>query len=113
MRNMKTAAFKNILVVLIAATALIQASCSGKASARSYALQGTVITVDPQHRLITIDEKAVPGYMDAMEMTYQLPDDVAVASFKPGDQIEATLKVTSDKSWLESIRVSANKNGRT
>jgi Cu/Ag efflux protein CusF len=77
-------------------------ACSSSQPVRKYKLEGKVTAIDKPHHLVTVDEKAIPDYMEAMEMTYSVPDDAALNQLKTGDEIAATLNVSADRSWLES-----------
>ncbi|MBV8206600.1 MAG: copper-binding protein [Acidobacteria bacterium] len=103
-----TATFRPRRLVLFAAAAvlpLIATGCARKPQVQAYRLEGRIIGIDKAHHMVNVDSKAIPGYMDAMRMDYSIPDDAALASLKAGDQIEATLKVSEDRTWLESIRI--------
>ena len=43
------------------------------------------------HGSVELDHEAVPGFMDAMVMTYKLKDPNVVSELHPGDRITATL----------------------
>src|SRR5215469_8539705 len=91
---------------------MLAAACSSKPQTstdqpRTFKLEGKVISIDQAHKFVTVDSKAIPDFMDAMTMDYSLPDDTALKSLKPGDQIQATLKVTPQKTWLENVQVTS------
>jgi protein SCO1/2 len=62
----------------------------------SYDLRGKVVSVDVQDGMVTVDHEAVPGFMDAMTMTYRLKDANVATELHPGDHITAKLLVGKD-----------------
>ena len=100
---------KRAVYVCIAVPALLAiAGCASKrVDSKSYKVEGTVISIDKAHQSIMLDAKAIPDYMEAMAMSYDLPDAKSLGSLKPGDRIEATLRVSSERSWLENVRTIA------
>jgi protein SCO1/2 len=77
-----------------------------KAPEQRFDLKGKVVAVDPAHRQVTIAHEKIPGFMDAMTMSFDIGDDWAVAVLAPGQRIEATLVVRGDRSWIEGLRIS-------
>lgn len=90
--------------VVFLALLLITDSCSSKPAAKAYNLDGRVVAVDKAHHSVMIDMKAIPDYMEAMTMAYEIPDKSSLDALKAGDYIEATLRVSDQKSWLENVR---------
>jgi protein SCO1 len=72
---------------------------------RRYHLHGKVVSVDLQQGFAQIDSDAIPGFMDAMTMPYQIPDASVLATLKPGDEITADLVVTEKGDHLEHIAI--------
>jgi protein SCO1/2 len=73
-------------------------------AADRYPVTGIVLKVDPARRTFTASCAAIPGYMEAMSMPYNVRDPKDLASLKPGAYIEFTLVVEKDHSYAESIR---------
>jgi protein SCO1/2 len=69
------------------------------AGARHYPVRGKIVTVDKQKGEIVLDAAAIPGFMEAMTMPYQLKNPTIISELHPGDSITATL-IASDKSDL-------------
>jgi len=59
-----------------------------------YKLRGKVISVDAAHGIIVVDHEAIPGFMDAMTMPYQLKDPGIAGELHPGDTITADVLVS-------------------
>lgn len=71
---------------------------------RQFHLKGVIQKVDRARSEVTVQHEAVPGFMDAMTMTFPIRDDPQViAILAPGDKIEATLSLQGDQYWLEKI----------
>ena len=73
---------------LIVTTLAVMTGCSKKPEVQSYKVEGTVISIDKPHQAVMIDAKAIPNYMEAMAMSYSLPDARSLDSLKAGDQID-------------------------
>jgi len=86
----------------IAALSLFLAACSqpaAKPSVKQYPLTGKVVSIDLKERTAKIDAAAIPGYMGAMTMDYPIASDADLAALKPGENISATVSVSSDDSY--------------
>ncbi len=94
------------LIVLV--TAVVTLGCSTPpVQAREFPLTGTVVTIRPDHREVTVTHDEVKGFMDAMTMPFSVKDPSLVAELKPGDVIAATLVLTNEESYLTAIRRTA------
>jgi protein SCO1/2 len=92
------------LFVAAALGAFLLAGCrSGRnsaspASARSdvsvYHLRGKVVSTDPASGVVVLNHEAIPGFMDAMTMPYQLKNAGIVGALHPGDTITADVLVS-------------------
>jgi len=67
-----------------------------------YKLRGTVISTDAPHGIVVLKHGAIPGFMDAMTMPYQLKDATIIGELHPGDTITADVLVSkkSDQTIL-------------
>jgi len=59
----------------------------------NYNLQGVVRSLVPDTGRVMIKHRAIPGFMDAMTMPFQLSDPTVLESINPGDEVEGTLRV--------------------
>ena len=66
-----------------------------------YHLRGKVISTDAAHGIVVLDHEAIPGFMDAMTMPYQLKDPSIISELHPGDVITADVLVS--KSAEETV----------
>jgi protein SCO1/2 len=89
---------------LALATTCAGCSSTGAPEAR-YDLRGTVVEVDREHGEIGIAHEEIPGFMDAMTMSFPVAEWVLGAA-APGDTINAELVVTGSKTRLENVSLS-------
>jgi protein SCO1/2 len=64
------------------------------ANAQVYHLRGKVVSTDVSHGIVVLDHEAIPGFMDAMTMPYQLKDASIAGELHPGDVITADVLVS-------------------
>jgi CspA family cold shock protein len=72
---------------------------------KRYKLKGKVVSVDKRGKMVNIDSEAIPGFMDAMTMPYQVKPESQLDKLSPGDAITADVVVQDEKAWLENIAV--------
>jgi protein SCO1/2 len=80
-------------------------SCRKSVSVQRYELKGKVVSVDKRGSTVTIAHQAIPGYMEAMTMTFMLDDERLLNEMADGDRIQATLVVGGLRARLEDIIV--------
>ncbi len=76
-----------------------QKSVPGAASGqnfKTYKLRGRVVRTDSAKGEVTVDHEAIPGFMEAMTMPYQLKDENITSELHPGDLITADVLVSLD-----------------
>jgi protein SCO1/2 len=97
------------LVLLMTATVLT-GGCRQKSAmniivatsdTKIYNLRGKVVTVDATTDFVTVDHEAIPGFMDAMTMSYKLKDANVTAKLHPGDHITAKVLAGNDDSDVQ------------
>jgi protein SCO1 len=94
------------LVLLFGCNRNQNTSPSGaQSSAKHYQLKGKVVSIDERGKMVNIDSEAIPGYMDAMTMPYQVKPESELNNLHPGDQISADLIVQDENAWLENISI--------
>lgn len=60
---------------------------------KSFPIHGKIVSVDSRRGAVVLNHEAVPGFMEAMTMSYPLKDPSIVSELHPGDMITATLLV--------------------
>lgn len=78
------------------------ASTQSAGDLKSFPVRGKVVRVDPAKGSILLDHEAIPGFMDAMTMTYALKDKSIVGELHPGDRITAALLVRKTADGYEN-----------
>jgi len=71
------------------------------AGVKVYHLRGKVVSTDAAHGMVVLDAEAIPGFMEAMTMPYQLKDPSISSELHPGDVITADVLVS--KSSEETV----------
>lgn len=76
-------------------------------NAHRYDLEGTVVSVEPAKKEVTLAHKDIPGFMKAMTMPFKVAESAqwTFNVMKPGDYVHATLVVTDDDSYVENLNV--------
>lgn len=94
-------------VVILAMASIMPLACRPRATGpeQRYPVKGTVVSVDKRGSTVTISHEVIPGYMEAMAMSFKLKDERLLADMAEGDRVQATLVVTGLKSWLEDLVV--------
>ncbi|HSB10690.1 MAG TPA: copper-binding protein [Blastocatellia bacterium] len=78
-------------------------SCRGSEPLQRYELKGKVISVDKRGSTVAIAHQAIPGYMEAMTMTFTIDDARLLDELAAGDGIQATLVVGGKRARLENV----------
>ena len=79
--------------------------------AKRYHLTGRVVSIDPRAKMANIDAAAIPGFMEAMTMPYQVKPPDQLTKLSAGDTITADVVVQNDDAWLENVHVTADPPG--
>ena len=97
--------------VLAAAVSLpsVEAAQTPSASAR-YAATGMVLQVDAARRTFIASIDPIPGFMDAMAMSFRVRDVQELAGLGPGVMVGFTLVVDRDASHVEGVRARRHQN---
>ena len=74
-------------------------------AAKRYHLKGKVVSIDKKSKMANIDSEAIPGFMDAMTMPYQLKPESELDKLKPGDSVTGDIVMQDENSWLENVVV--------
>jgi protein SCO1/2 len=74
------------------------------AAPQKYDVSGLLLAIDPWHRTITVSCKEIPGYMEAMVMSFRVKESLP-DGLQPGVTVDFTLTVDKDDSFAEGVRV--------
>jgi protein SCO1 len=92
-------------VCILVGILLLSAGCASKPdeSARRFHLHGKIVSVDVKDGSAEVDHDAIPGFMDAMTMSYPVPDAKTLATLGRGDEIMADVVVIDNVAHLENV----------
>jgi protein SCO1 len=74
-----------------------------EAGVKRYPLTGRIVSVDKANQSLNVAGDAIPGFMGAMTMPYQVKDAGVLTKASAGDQIKAEIVVGNDGSYLENV----------
>ncbi len=113
--KMNTPRNRGQLIFVALAAALALSSCHHTPAAKHYQLTGRVLTIDIQSHSVVIDGDDIPGFMEAMAMSYHVKSTDQLKPLSVGDSISADLIDTQQEntngepsSWIENIKVTAH-----
>jgi protein SCO1/2 len=86
--------------MVVGAFALSSAAC-----ASHHTGNGLVLRVDRPGATVTISHDALPGFMDAMVMPFDLKGQARQATLAPGDRVRFRLAVKKGQSWVDRVEV--------
>ncbi|MGD0303203.1 MAG: SCO family protein [Candidatus Acidiferrales bacterium] len=86
---------------------ILGAFVTNAADAQHYQARGIVLNVDPTKNSLYVSTDAIPGFMEAMAMSYPVKNPKDLEGLAPGAMIDFTLTVTADTSYIENIKVRA------
>jgi protein SCO1/2 len=72
---------------------------------RHYPIHGKVVGTNSVSSEVEVDAAAIPGFMDAMTMPYQLKNPAELKTIHRGDQISGTLDVDGNGTRLDDVTV--------
>ena len=61
--------------------------------------------VEAKSGLVTIRHEAIPGFMDAMTMPFDVKDREVLDDLRPGDEVEGTLRVVSERGVVKDYEL--------
>jgi protein SCO1 len=68
-------------------------------------MTGVVLKVDHERRSLLVSCKSVPGFMDAMVMSFPVRDPIVLDSLQPGEAIQFSFVVNGSTGYAENIRL--------
>ena len=74
-------------------------------AAQEYSVSGLVLAVNSSARTLTVSCKSIPGFMEAMTMSYSVRDSKELDGLQPGTMVDFTLVVDKWTSHAEQVRI--------
>jgi len=78
-------------------------SCSRAPEPTRYEIRGQILGVRADVGEVRLKHEAIPGYMDAMTMSFSVKERRLLADRAPGDLVRGTLVVTETDAWIEGL----------
>jgi protein SCO1/2 len=75
------------------------------AAAQTYQVSGVVLQVDPARNSFSASIRAIPGFMPAMAMPFEVREKKDLAGLVPGAAVEFILVASRTSSYAERIRI--------
>ena len=112
-RTDKEGRMRKYYLTFIAFNFLIAAACQSRRETdeRRFELKGKVVSVDKEHREVTIAHEEIPDFMSAMTMPFHVKENWALQVLAPGQEVRATLVISSGLSWIENIVITQAAGG--
>src|SRR5580704_4921623 len=88
--------------------ATLLTACNRKASetaaaTQAFTVKGVVKELEPDGKTVVIRHEAIPGYMQAMTMPFEVRDTNLLRGLKAGDVISFDLAVTPTEGWIQAL----------
>lgn len=84
---------------------IISLAAPAFAAQQKHEVTGLLLSVDSARHTITVSCKEIPGYMEAMVMSFPVKDSTLPQGLQPGVMVDFTLVVDNDTSFVEQIHV--------
>ncbi len=93
----------SLAIALVLLAILLPASWSW--AARQYTVSGLVLKVDRPHRVFVVSCNRIPGYMDAMVMSFSVRKPEGLDGVEPSAMVEFVLHVDGNSSYADDLRI--------
>jgi protein SCO1 len=106
---MKSGIILNVMYWI--AVALLVAGCqkeSGSVERREFTVNGVVTELPADGKTVVIQHEAIPNYMQAMTMPFDVHDPSLLTGLKAGDAVKFHLVVTDKDGWIDKIAILSN-----
>jgi len=93
----------SLAIALVLLAILLPASWSW--AARQYTVSGLVLKVDRPHRVFVVSCNRIPGYMDAMIMSFSVRKPESLDGVEPSAMVEFVLHIEGNSPYADDLRV--------
>lgn len=95
---------RSLFLILLALACSKQSAPAPTSSEKTYPMTATIVSRDPSHNTVNLDNKEVPGVMEAMKMDYELRG-TNVGTLPPdGTPVDVTLHERDGNYWVTDVR---------
>lgn len=102
-----------ILTVVVARPNLARAAEARPATNQTHTARGVVREIAPDRHKAVIRHEAIPNYMPAMTMEFNVRDTNELSGIGAGDTINFQLTATEDTHWIDHVRKVASATNST
>ncbi len=81
-----------------------KSSASPPGTQQVFKVKGVVVSLSPREKTIQIKHEAIPNYMMAMTMPFDVKDTNEMKGLAPGDPVAFRLTVTDTEGWIDQIQ---------
>jgi protein SCO1/2 len=99
----------NLALFVITASAQPSATSQSQTNREIHAATGVVTEVAPAGKKITIKHDAIPGYMGAMTMPFDVRDTNELTGLAPGDSVSFRVVIQGNEGWIDQIQKTGKK----
>ena len=72
---------------------------------QKHEVTGLLLAADPSRHMITVSCKEIPGYMEAMVMSFRVKDSTLPQGLQPGVMVDFILVADNESSFAEDIHI--------
>jgi protein SCO1 len=95
--------FWGLLCLAASLTACDQKTAQPAAPKQVFTVKGVIKELEPDGKTAVISHEAIPGYMQAMTMPFEVRDTNLLRGLQAGDAISFKLAVTPTEGWIEAL----------
>jgi protein SCO1 len=81
------------------------------ATEKRHSARGMVVEVDTKTESVVISCEAIPGYMDAMEMAFEVRSPEVLVGLRAGAKVQFTMVEDDSRIFADDIRITREVNG--
>ena len=93
-----------VLALALPATGSTNAPAAASTNRQIFQVRGVVMGLEPNGKAVRIKHEAIPGYMAAMTMPFDVKDTNELAGLAAGDTASFRMIVTEDDGWIDQIK---------
>jgi protein SCO1/2 len=104
-----SASVRTILSIFWLALLFVFLQCPAWSS-QQYPVKGLILKIDKSRQEMAVSCQSIPGYMEAMAMTFPVRDSKELDALKPGTMIDFTLVIDKNAAVAENIQIHGFQN---
>jgi protein SCO1 len=95
--------FSGLVCLVALLTACNRNSDKSAPAMQIYTVKGVIKELEPDGKTAVIRHEAIPGYMQAMTMPFEVRDTNLLRGLKAGDTVSFKLAVTPTEGWISAL----------